>query len=571
MTIATSCPVPQFFDLDGSPLDAGYIYYGAVSLNPETNPITVYWDLACTQPIAQPVRTLNGYASRNGTPANVYANSDYSMTVKNRKGALVVYIPQGTQFGNAGQIGAVVSTGQTVTLNVPGQYADVQAAFDAIQSWVISGTVIIQVADGTYDWTRTQKMNHPFGSNIKVRGNIATPNNCVIRGTNPPTFDMFVTDNGHHLGELDGFMVSLTAKATLANNFTAVLANNGGSIICGNNVKTNNWYYGIAARNGSFVRCNYANVNNAGDVGIWSMNDSAVDAQYATSTNASDTVNNFGFGFQAEYGSFMDASNANASGCYIAGIAALSNSTVRALTCVSNNNVGSGIYAAMDGTVECHNATANNNTRYGTERSLGGVIIGGGLTTTGNVLGAYAGYAYWDNSGTLGARIAANGPLRIDNNATDPVYFNTSGGLQAEIRHLDAAAAHWYIQGGGPSTGGQPIFGTDGTATDIDGRLQLKGASRFFFNNGQGTQLEVGAGPAATVNHVYTEGSETGKAVKIGATGTDAVVDLALFPKGVGSYVQLGAGSFPVTTETVQGFLTVKDADGVLCKLAVLV
>ncbi len=571
MTIATSCPVPQFFDLDGSPLDAGYIYYGTVNLNPETNPVTVYWDLACTQPVAQPVRTLNGYASRNGTPANVYANSDYSMTVKNRKGALVVYIPQGTQFGNAGQIGAVVSSGQTVTLNVPSQYADVQAAFDAIQSWVISGTVIIQVADGTYDWTRTQKMNHPFGSNINVRGNIATPNNCVIRGPNPPTFDMFVTDNGHHLGELDGFMVSLTAKATLANNATAVLANNGGSIICGNSIKTNNWFYGIAARNGSFIRCNYANVNNAGDVGIWSMNGSAVDAQYATSTNASDVVNNWGFGFQAEYGSFMDASNANASGCYIAGIAALSNSTVRALTCVSNNNTGSGIYAAMDGTVECHNATANNNTRYGTERSLGGVIIGGGLTTTGNVLGAYAGYAYWDNSGALGARIAANGPLRIDNNGADPVYFNTSGGLQFEIVNMPASTGHWYIQGGGPGSADQPIFGISGDATDISGRLQIKGAGRFYFNNGHGTQLEVGAGPAATVNHVYAQGSDTGKAVQIGATGSDAVVDLALFPKGAGSYIQLGADSFPVTTETVQGFLSVKDADGVVCKLAVLV
>lgn len=572
MTIATSCPVPQFFDLDGSPLDAGSIYYGAVSLNPETNPVTVYWDLACTQPVAQPVRTLNGYASRNGTPANVYANSDYSMTVKNRKGALVVYIPQGTQFGNAGQIGAVVSSGQTVTLNVPSQYADVQAAFDAIQSWVISGTVVIQVADGTYDWTRTQRMNHPFGNNIKVQGNIATPNNCVIRGPNPPTFDMFVTDNGNKLGYFDGFLVSLAAKAALANNYTAVLANNGGAIICGNSVKTSNWYYGIAARNGSFIKCQYANVNNAGDVGIWSMNGSAVDAQFATSTNASDTVNNWGFGFQAEYGSFMDASNASASGNNIAGIAALSNSTVRALTSVASNNVGSGIYAAMDGTVECHNATANNNARYGTERSLGGVIIGGGLTTTGNTLGAYAGYAYWDNSGTLGARIAANGPLRIDNNATDPVYFNTSGGLQFVIQHSDTATSQLYVQGGNAGTGDQPIIGTRGAASDISLRTQAKGKGSHYFNNDRGLQFEVaGGGANPTVNHVYVAGGEAGKPVTVGASGSDAIVDLQLFPKGVGSYVQLGAGSFPVTTETVQGFLTVKDADGVLCKLAVLV
>jgi hypothetical protein len=572
MTIATSCPVPQFFDLDGSPLDSGSIYYGKNNLNPETDPVTVYWDLACTQPVSQPVKTVNGYASRNGTPANVYANSDYSMTVKNRKGALIIYIPQGTQFGNAGQIGAVVSNGQTVTLNVPSQYADVQAAFDAIQSWVISGTVVIQVADGTYDWTRTQRMNHPFGKNIKVQGNISTPNNCVIRGTNPPTFDMFLVDNGNTLGYLDGFLVSLTAKATLANNWTAVLANNGGSIICGNSMKTNNWYYGIAARNGSFVKCQYANVNNAGDVGIWSMNGSAVDAQYATSTNASDTTNSWGFGFQAEYGSFIDCSNGNASGCNIAGIAALSNSTVRALTATSSSNVGSGIYAAVDGTVECHNAIANNNTRFGTERSLGGVIVGGNLTTTGNVLGAYAGYAYWDNSGSLGARIAADGPLRIDNNATDPVYFNTSGGLQFVIQHTPDATSQLYVQGGGPSTADQPIIGARGTAANISMRTQAKGNGAHYFNNGNGVEFEVaGGGSNPVVNHVYVKGGEAGKPVTVGASGDDAIIDLQLFPKGTGSYVQLGAGSFPVTTETVQGFLTVKDADGVLCKLAVLV
>ena len=573
MTIATSNPVPMFFDLDGSPLDGGSVYYGTANQNPETAPITVYWDAACTQPVAQPVKTVNGYPARQGTPANVYANSDYSLTVKNKRGSLIIYMPLATQFGNAGQIGAVISSGQTVTVNVPAQYADVKAAFDAVASWVILGTLKIQVADSggsPHSWGREQTMNHPFGKNIQVLGNVGAPNNCVVRGNNPPTFDMFKVSNGYELGYFDGFSIDLAAKATLANNATALVADQGATIICGPNVRTNNWYYGIAAKNGSHIYCRYAQVSNAGDVGIWAFNGSSIDAQYATSTGASDTTNNWGWGFEAEYGSFLDCSSGSASGCNIAGVGALSNSTVRALGTVASNNVGSGMYATQEGTIECHNAVASNNGRYGAERILGGVIVGGNFTTTGNTLGAYQGYAYFDN-GSTGARIAANGALRIDNNGTDPTYFNTSGGLQAEIRHLDAAAAHWYIQGGGPSTGGQPVLGTDGTATDIDGRLQLKGASRFFFNNGQGTQAEIGAGEANTVNHPYLAGGATGKAAKIGATGADAVVDLALFPKGVGSYVQLGAGSFPVTTETVQGFLSVKDVDGVICKLAVLV
>lgn len=568
MTIATSSPVPQFFDLDGSPLDEGYIYYGTVDLNPETNPVVVYWDSACTQPVAQPVRTINGYPARNGTPANVFANSDYSITVKNKKGRLVVYTARAVQFGNAGQIGAVVSAGQTVTLNVPSQYSDVQAAFDAIQSWVISGTVEIKIADGTYNWTRTQRMNHQFGKNIRVVGNQANPNNVVIRGPNPTTFDMFLVDNGNTLGFFDGVYVDVTAKMTLANNFTAVLANNGGVIICGTSVKTNNWYYGIAARNGSNVYCRYANVNAAGDVGIWSMNGSSVDAQYATSTNASDTTNGWGFGFQAEYGSFLDCSNGSASGCNIAGIASLSNSTVRALTATSSNNIGSGLYASMDGTIECHNTTASNNGRYGTERNLGGVIVGGGLTTSGNTLGAYQGYAYWDN-GDLGARIAANGPLRIDNNGADPTYFNTSGGLQFSVRDTVSATTHYYVQGGGPSTGDQPIIGTDGSLADISFRTQAKGNGNHYFNNGNGLQFEIGSGGTNTVNHVYVAGSKTGDPAVIGVSGSDPVVDLALYPKGAGSHIRLGAG-FVATPLTIVGYINIKDDGGTVRKLAVV-
>lgn len=570
MTIATSSPVPMFFDLDGSPLASGSVYYGQPNQNPETAPITVYWDAACTQPVAQPVKTVNGYPSRQGAPANVYANSDYSITVKNKLGKLIIYMPLATQFGNAGQIGAVISSGQTVTVNVPSQYTDVKAAFDAVASWVILGTLKIQVADGTYNWTRSQLMNHPYGKNIQVLGNVTTPTNCVIRGTNPPTFDMFVTSNGHQLGYFDGIFVDAISKATLANNYTGLLASQGATIICGTKVRVNNWYYGIAARNGSHIYCRYAQVSNAGDVGIWAMNGSSMDAQYATSTGASDTTNNWGWGFEAEYGSFLDCSNGSASSCNIAGIGALSNSTVRALSATASNNVGSGMFASMDGAIECNDAIANNNGRYGAERILGGVIVGGNFTTTGNTLGAYQGYAYFDN-GNLGARIAANGALRIDNNGTASTFFNTSGGLQAEVRHLADAAAHWVLQGGGPSTSGQPILATDGTATDVDGRVQLKGAARLFFNNSNGTQAEIGAGEASTVNHPYFEGAATGKAAKIGAAGADAVVDLALVPKGVGSYVQVMAGSFPVTTETVQKFMTIRDESGALCKIAILV
>ena len=44
--LAIESPLPLFVGRDGLPLDAGYIYFGTVNLNPVTSPVTVYWDAA---------------------------------------------------------------------------------------------------------------------------------------------------------------------------------------------------------------------------------------------------------------------------------------------------------------------------------------------------------------------------------------------------------------------------------------------------------------------------------------------------------------------------------------------
>jgi hypothetical protein len=80
---------PIFTGTDGLPLENGYIWIGAANLDPQGNPISVYWDEALTISASQPIRTLNGYASRSGTPANIYVNSDYSIRVQDSKGSAV--------------------------------------------------------------------------------------------------------------------------------------------------------------------------------------------------------------------------------------------------------------------------------------------------------------------------------------------------------------------------------------------------------------------------------------------------------------------------------------------------
>ena len=89
--LATEAPFPQYFDTDGSPLDGGKLYFGLPNQDPETNPIPVYWDAAGTQPAAQPIRTINGYTARAGTPANVFVAGDYSINARNKKGELAGY------------------------------------------------------------------------------------------------------------------------------------------------------------------------------------------------------------------------------------------------------------------------------------------------------------------------------------------------------------------------------------------------------------------------------------------------------------------------------------------------
>lgn len=111
---------PIFTETDGLPLENGYIWIGAANLDPQGNPINVYWDAALTIPAGQPIRTLNGYPSRSGTPARLYVNSDYSIRVQDSKGSLVYSAPEATErissnlvtFTQAGA-GAVQQTVET--------------------------------------------------------------------------------------------------------------------------------------------------------------------------------------------------------------------------------------------------------------------------------------------------------------------------------------------------------------------------------------------------------------------------------------------------------------------------
>lgn len=89
---------PIFTDSDGLPLENGYIWIGQANLEPQTNPITVYWDAAQTILAAQPIRTIGGYLANNGTPAQIYVVSDFSCKVLNANGSTLYSAATSSQF-----------------------------------------------------------------------------------------------------------------------------------------------------------------------------------------------------------------------------------------------------------------------------------------------------------------------------------------------------------------------------------------------------------------------------------------------------------------------------------------
>jgi hypothetical protein len=141
---------PIFTDIDGQPLENGYIWIGTANLNPQTNPINVYWDAALTIPATQPIRTLAGYPSNNGTPARIYANSDYSILVQNRNGSMVYSAVSATERYSGVVIDGIDAEDVSYTLPMTGA---VQTTVEARLAQTVSVKDFGAVGNGVTDDT----------------------------------------------------------------------------------------------------------------------------------------------------------------------------------------------------------------------------------------------------------------------------------------------------------------------------------------------------------------------------------------------------------------------------------
>lgn len=103
---------PTFTDIDGQPLEDGFIWIGVAGLDPQTNPINVYWNAALSQAAVQPIRTRGGYPLNAGAVGRLYVGSDYSIRVMNKNGSVVYSSLADNAFsGGGGGYAAINATG----------------------------------------------------------------------------------------------------------------------------------------------------------------------------------------------------------------------------------------------------------------------------------------------------------------------------------------------------------------------------------------------------------------------------------------------------------------------------
>lgn len=108
---------PIFTDTDGQPLENGYVWIGQANLDPQVNPVNVYWDEALTVLAAQPIRTINGYLSNSGTPARLYVDANYSIRVADKNGSVVYNAQTGAEVVSAEVVSFVGFKGQVGTVS----------------------------------------------------------------------------------------------------------------------------------------------------------------------------------------------------------------------------------------------------------------------------------------------------------------------------------------------------------------------------------------------------------------------------------------------------------------------
>jgi len=159
---------------------------------------------------------------------------------------------------------------------------------------------------------------------------------------------------------------------------------------------------------------------------------------------------------------------------------------------------------------------------------------------------------FWLSKGTSGHSFGTN-------NSTSTIQFVAS----------HTASAVNYVQVTGNSTTNAPILSSQGSDTNIGFRTYSKGTGSisFWTAGGSSRQFQVSHATGTVVNYATATGSIAGASPVFGVEGTDTDIDLTLTPKGAGN-VRFGTYTASALL-AVAGYITIKDSGGTTRRLLV--
>lgn len=373
---------PIFTDIDGQPLEDGFVWIGQTNLDPQVNPINIFWDAALTIPAGQPIRTLGGYPSNSGTPARLYVNSDYSIRVMNKNGSVVYSAPAATE-----RFSDVVFTGTIDASQVVYQPPGVGAVATNVQTQLEHEHFISDfatLADAITAATGSFKLL--VNDNLTVRiptdaANLQTAVDCLAPN-NPQITITLNIESGHSPvsgvrvsnGDYSQFRITSTdAEVVLSSSFGTV----------------EDFIYGLNAKLPRLA-C-LVDANSKANAGY-----SADGASVGYVEANCGVKNTWGNGCRAYGGSTIHAFDTIWTGCaksntFGSGILAWG-STVFASGADVSNSMYYGAQAAHGGILVIDNGTANNCFRYNLRATDAGWMSADGVTAN------YAGCAPDTNS-----------------------------------------------------------------------------------------------------------------------------------------------------------------------------
>ena len=178
-------PTIILINKDGDALSLGKIYIGKAGLDPETNPLSVYFDQALTIEAPQPVRTSLGRPVYNGDFKSLYVGEAYSITIRDENDVLIE-----TKMSVVNPLASLITAAQTSIDEVSAGLETAQSDIEDFAGIAVAGFRPIDAADlattGNISLTGEQVIDDETTSASRVVVHMqtdATENGVYISGT----------------------------------------------------------------------------------------------------------------------------------------------------------------------------------------------------------------------------------------------------------------------------------------------------------------------------------------------------------------------------------------------------